>query len=750
MAGIASTDRCFETTFADLAFARLRDKAPSMLDYLVGFQLLDKDDDETRAVGLFGFKVGSEWIYAPVFFINGQLKGHELMYLKSQDAFVPMSEQWVNYILNRKPNVLGENETTPRNELGLRQPDFDLFARAPYIGSKAASLKGYVKQAMCMFEVSPRDVKFASLDTRFTIPGAMKALGKQAAVNFLSTMANDQTFSRALLEFYDMQDLLKVAAEVIKGQKPENKLDEAGQKRRSGKDTTPTPKVITNVGDPDSTGTLSNKEKEFLLKEKFVVRDARAGNKKSRVYQINGPMQMNSPIRNGFYDVMLQTGESKRMLLFLNYIPLGYSELTHRAPVTVLIDPDSKKWGGYANSDILSNKLYGKDEFAKFIKGLPNGDTLKPRDVALLVTPDGAATEPFRVESRVDLPNGMTELKIWGFHDPVSPGSSLAQNNQRKTYDTPTTAYRPQRVTTVCFTNKSSEYTQMGATLFVPNTFKAVELQPKSKDGEFMNDGPKDLALANMNQMLYNMEKKSVFENKGVLLKVGKDRNDKYVLTLNDKTQKTMDKIAAIKQMVEGFGMDGDEAISILSNVTPFTHSSLIIKEAWGEPPMSPTFQEPAFSHEFGINAPVQYPMETIQNLTQNDSAGARDQYKDYRYIDERARQQAGNASQLGQKEVLDTAVISGLVRTMDSDSAVDDYISDMLLGLDRVGRILFMYYWHNDKFQDRYGKQDMIELENNLRNVFKSLGELTLFLKQKTVSPDQHTDSESRLTEVF
>ena len=120
MPGPTSTDSNFEKTFSDLAFARLRDKAPTLLDYLIGFQLIDKNEDETHAVGVFGFKVGNEWVYAPVFFINGELKGHELLYIKSQDAFVPMTEEWTNYILNRRPSVLGERETTPRTELPMR------------------------------------------------------------------------------------------------------------------------------------------------------------------------------------------------------------------------------------------------------------------------------------------------------------------------------------------------------------------------------------------------------------------------------------------------------------------------------------------------------------------------------------------------------------------------------------------------------------------------------------------------------
>jgi hypothetical protein len=45
------------------------------------------------------------------------------------------------------------------------------------------------------------------------------------------------------------------------------------------------------------------------------------------------------------------------------------------------------------------------------------------------------------------------------------------------------------------------------------------------------------------------------------------------------------------------------------------------------------------------------------------------------------------------------------------------------------------MFYWHNEEFEDRYGKQDLPELEDSLRNAFETLGDLTLFLMEKTVS---------------
>ena len=95
--------------------------------------------------------------------------------------------------------------------------------------------------------------------------------------------------------------------------------------------------------------------------------------------------------------------------------------------------------------------------------------------------------------------------------------------------------------------------------------------------------------------------------------------------------------------------------------------------------------------------------------------------------------------------------VISGLVKNMDTDSSIDGYISDIMLGMDRLGRLLFLYYWHNDKFEERYGKQDMIQLEGNLRNVFKNIGDLVLFMKQKSVeATSSFRDTEPKLKDVL
>ena len=56
---------------------------------------------------------------------------------------------------------------------------------------------------------------------------------------------------------------------------------------------------------------------------------------------------------------------------------------------------------------------------------------------------------------------------------------------------------------------------------------------------------------------------------------------------------------------------------------------------------------------------------------------------------------------------------------------------------MDSLGRMLFLYYWKPGDFQDSYGADDMVNLENELLSNFKSLGDITLNLLKKNQNRD-------------
>jgi hypothetical protein len=96
--------------------------------------------------------------------------------------------------------------------------------------------------------------------------------------------------------------------------------------------------------------------------------------------------------------------------------------------------------------------------------------------------------------------------------------------------------------------------------------------------------------------------------------------------------------------------------------------------------------------------------------------------------------QVAQQAAMGGQKEVFDTSMISGMLKSVRQDSLVERHLAPLMEALDSLGRLLMNFYWHQEEFEDRYGKSDLPELEDSLRNAFESLGDITLFLKEKTI----------------
>jgi len=116
---------------------------------------------------------------------------------------------------------------------------------------------------------------------------------------------------------------------------------------------------------------------------------------------------------------------------------------------------------------------------------------------------------------------------------------------------------------------------------------------------------------------------------------------------------------------------------------------------------------------------------------------------------DQQAMQTAQQAASKGQKEVFDVSVISGMLKAVRQDSLVDRYLGDLMKALDRLGRILFLFYWHGEEFEDRYGKSDMVELEDSLRNAFESLGEIVLYLKEKSIEAPSAHDMGAGIDEV-
>jgi hypothetical protein len=92
----------------------------------------------------------------------------------------------------------------------------------------------------------------------------------------------------------------------------------------------------------------------------------------------------------------------------------------------------------------------------------------------------------------------------------------------------------------------------------------------------------------------------------------------------------------------------------------------------------------------------------------------------------------AVDMAQNGQKEVFDTQAIAALSRYTDTSTKIVEYIPNFVTSLDKLGRMLFLAYWDTEKFEKMYGKDELPELIELIKNVFTNLGDLIIFLKRK------------------
>lgn len=775
-------DAQFEKTFADLAHARLRDRAPGLLDYLLGFQLLDKNEDDTHAVGLWGFKIGEELLYAPVFFLNGQLKGDDLLYLKSQDAFVPLKENWINYLLNRRPYVLGETEFKDQADLGVMQPDFNTFARPPYSGSKysSSSLRGIMDRLTDSVESnfrpflpvivsSPAGEKRASLSTNWHLPNFIRKAGHKAARVFLNTMKKNATFTDSVLKFYKMDEIIDAAKEAF-ANAPMEKVAADGDKMIEG--TAPKVQIMisdrADVLDLDDE-MLSDAEKEKLQRDRYLVTDNRSDDETGTVYDKQISKTLQNPSMSCYTNVLMTGGDFEKRLIMI--AAKGCEKWrNHKRNMATVIDVSGGKLIMAQPRDIFTdNEGHDSDGWEKAFSALPDCSTAGERQKVVFVNEKGEGTTPFIVQRKISS-DGQTML--YGEFDewPQAAGSCdkldeiLYPDYRGRAFnqsDSSTGRFGGEMPYTnndepcIVLTNKDgNNVTQIGKDFFVPNGFKCIKMIKEMTDpwkidkseSSYQKEKAEQRAkidqLANT-QTLADIEMQ-LFKSAGAKEIQAITDGIEWWVRDNNTMGSPMSKIAAIRKLVIDYQLREKDALGILSKAARNGSPKYIVKMAQ---PTAPPIPDPMVGTDPSLTTapPVLYPQE--DNISANQTP--MDRYNTPMDMD--ATFQAEQAAQQGQKEVLDTSVISGLVKVMDPDTVVDNYIGDLMLGLDRVGRILFMYYWHFDKFKERYGSQDMPELEDNLKNVFDNLGDLTIFLKQKTIEPDvSDAVSETELEQII
>lgn len=246
-----------ELAFAKAASAVIESKAAPFFkdDYYLGFEIVKSFNNEfTKMVGIFVFRVNKELYYVPVFYVDGSIKCTDLLYLKDDSMFTLLSPEWCDYYVNKAE--LGIGNPVPNNATNKQQGQQELqlrwLAYPPFMTKGASELperkEGYkaesplvlfdfIKSAKDIF--SKEDYKQACENLKDTSIKTASAEGKHTRLHDLivaggyemfeklaSMIEGDDEFAKNMLRYYDEDQFM-----------PKQVLDQQREKLASIKKT---------------------------------------------------------------------------------------------------------------------------------------------------------------------------------------------------------------------------------------------------------------------------------------------------------------------------------------------------------------------------------------------------------------------------------------------------------------------------------------------------------------------------------
>lgn len=848
----SANQRQFEDDFGQLAYQFVNDRAPALVPYMLGFEVVDRNEDGSKAVGIFGYKVDQDYYYIPAFFLNNQVRGVDMILNKKTNQFVPLTEKWIDYVIDKHSIQIG---TPADNEVRdtMRNPDLT-FVRRPRtalgpFGKTAEEAPWTMKEAWEHIKEATAkaagDPKFKemfagicgqvekSAEATYIKDFMEKVGGPECMLSFLKSM-RDVEFADAALTLYKDAEAFwteKTANAKIHVERMK-KVAAARPKVRvvgstdglvkASQDTPP-----SDVGEEDKPLTVEENARQ-IVEHDFTIDDSRPAEEAATVTDdkalVDFEHRFNPPDGVGRYNFMMSDGVAREGVLLNSVVSPScgkdmtfvlfedngnvLAEACPRAVMTTEFEEGSVK---DEKGDDLK-KLYDK---AVSLSSVEVGNEERDGNPYLFIDDKGNAAGPFGIkfvisdgdhirfgtgycsDCRVVTPNssGLNEsygFMDWNLRDRFHDEDGRPANNgYRGCCDAPCEECSDSDFVTVGTFSGLPKKTSAG--VIIPKDWKALKLKVVKRWAPYVeNEKPEDRNVREAKYAKEYAEFKSKYtfasamdilqemRSEGIeRIKVASDGVNYHVAVDGAKRRHgPMNYKEASIDLVTRFGMRPRRAFSVLSKAASEGSTMLLVKI-----PSLVQHEKTAQDNLVGVSMPA--PLEQIPavdpysgipvyqspyiDMTQGQFTGVpglppeggytkginiggemertmgAGEYPDEHDsmgegalpIDEEARRLAEDAAKAGQRHVFDQAAIGGLTKVYDTANVVDSYIPDFMDTIDRLGRILFLFYWKHEDFNQRYGSDDVVQMEDALRNVFKQLGELTLQLKEKSVKKD-------------
>ena len=701
-----SVETGFEQKFGQLVDAHLNEKLPSLSNYRVGFQVIDKTDEEDRAVGIAAFVVNDVWLYVPIFFLNGDLKGSDLIYVKQRNLFVPAVDNWITTISEKGIEVLGHATDPDQHSNNFAAPeDTNVFQASEEFG-KTASFDS--NSLLSKEDVQDMFRMYKDASSPEALADGIEKLGPTAARKFVHTVLHDDKYANAVFVHYSPNEVENILTRCVRVYSDTEKIA-AHQESVL---------FITDMFSKEAAD-LGDTEKSLLLRNGVYVKDTRTNFSKVFEEQIDTGVIQN-PQGSGIYDVYMQDGTYKTFVVLL---PKSYSQ-----EPDVFRQSDNNVGRQIALIDLSSPTKYLrrnlKEVFCKpsanvteaqmeALQGGTKASLRSMRDMAV-------GTDVMFVTS----PDTSVETTIVGKNSSGGGELVLSLANTTGNSNKEPSLNADSGQVQLEFTGREGRLKVRGNHLFVPDQARVFTREKETKENR--------LSLGTPETVYHVMHKQAGISR----LQLHVTPGTMHIKSAGESSG-MLSRTEGLRQLIEVHGIYAGQAMHLAKRAAaaPGGMDTFLIKYAGpydsGKYGVSkqPFMGGPSGREKYSVK-------ETISRQTGKAHSGAK--ASDNSSLPGQVVEKATKASAAGIREVFDASILAGLVEVTDISELRKDYLKDMITGMDKVGRMLFIFYWHRDSFEDRYGSEDLKKLEDTLKNVFTATGDLVLFLKNKTTnSPD-------------
>lgn len=707
----ASDDNDVEKAFMDQAYGWVANKAGQLMQdpNRLGFEIVDKNDTNTRMVGIFAFRINKDLLYVPVFFLNGEIKGTDLLYQCKTKSFKPLNKGWVTFLLEKGDQNDGKGIDKDQRRFMPQDVRFDALASPPSGSAKAASeemLKaaGYnswdewMDDAAKLTEPEPVLRRFMVED------------GGLAALNLIEKAATESyEFANALVSRFDedtyapaeLTDLTKQASDeaqltLVCGALPEG--------------------VKAASADPGffKRGFMLLDDRDEVKHELTTVMDDDTNN----LQQFCGP---------GLYDVLMLDGSTEKA--FVAYLTSKDFESQHGVPMSAdccgvnpAYDCDIPKTEAIVVlkngqhklcKDILGNQLKDIKECIKdgeLLDSMEAGSTYR-----IFNAGEGTLSRPVYIKSK----SKNKDITIYSAYPQWSEMIMLRHNPD---FDG-------------CDIDKSTLGTQAKFIKVKTEATKAEHCDEyRFEDDSKFAVGSHDT----LDTWIRASGAKKASVRKGV--------DGFYTIRIGEKTASfDMTAPGMAAYLASALFIPGDKAVAIMDKAASDKRCDvwLMGKSAAALKLMQePNFQT-SYSAAFGTEVenpqsfalPVEGNREVVPESRIGDAWDPKsaDGLPGNVLSEEQPEALQQLAAMHKLPHVFEHGVVGSLTKTFDSVAMIDKYLPDMEKALDSMGRIIFLFYWKPSEFEDAYGSDDMSNLENELLSNFKQFGDMVLNLTKKS-----------------